>query len=101
MSSELVVPKGDGVLVRLWVSPGTKSTGLQGTYDEEALKLRVAAPPVDGKANAGAERSLAGLVGAAPSEARVRRRQSARDETVFVGSVAAARARRATTPHLP
>lgn len=101
MSSGFVVPEGDGVLVRLRVPPGAKSTRLQGTYGEGTLKLRVAAPPVGGKANAEAERFLAGLVGAASSEARVVRGLSARDKTVFVGGVGAARAREAISSHLP
>jgi len=101
VSSDFVVPKDDGVLVRLRVSPGAKNTGLQGTYGGEALKLRVAAPPVGGKANAEAERFLAGLVGAAPAKARVVRGLSARDKTVFVGGVDVARAREAISSHLP
>lgn len=101
MSSDFVVPKGDGVLVRLRVSPGAKNTGLQGTYGDEALKLRVAAPPVGGRANAEAERFLAGLVGVALSEARVVRGLSGRDKTVFVGGVSVARARGEISSHLP
>ena len=101
VSSDFIVPTDAGVLVRLRVSPGAKSTGLQGTYGEEALGLRGAAPPVGGKASAEAERFLAGLVGAAPSEARVVRGLSARDKTVLVGGVDAARARRAITSQLP
>lgn len=89
------------MLVRLRVSPGAKSTGLQGTYGEEALKLKVAAPPVDGKANTEAERFLARLVGAVSSQARVVRGLSARDKTVFVGGVDAVRARQAITSRLP
>lgn len=101
MSNGFVVQKDGGVLVRLRVSPGAKSTEFQGAYGDEALKLRVAAPPVGGKANAEVERFLAGLVGAAPSEARVVRGASARDKTVFVGGVSAARAREAISSRLP
>lgn len=101
MSSDFVVPKSGGVLVRLRVSPGAKNTGLQDTYGAEALKLRVAAPPVDGKASAEAERYLAGLVGVASSEARVVRGLSGRDKAVFVGGVSVARARGEISSHLP
>ena len=89
------------MLVRLRVSPGAKSTGLRGAYSGEALKPRGAAPPVGGETNAEVERFMAGLVGTAPSEVRVVRGLSARDKTVFLGGVGAARAREAISSHLP
>ncbi len=101
MSSDFVVPKSGGVLVRLRVSPGAKITELQGTYGAEAPKLRVTAPPVDGRANAEAWRYLADFAGVASSEARVVPGLSGRDKTVFVGGVSVARARGAISSHLP
>lgn len=41
---------GDGVVLTLHVQPGTKKTEVAGLHGE-ALKIRLAAPPVDGKAN--------------------------------------------------
>jgi len=43
---------GDGhdVLLQLHIQPGAKKTALAGLHGE-ALKIRLAAPPVDGKAN--------------------------------------------------
>lgn len=38
-------------IVRLHVQPGARQTGLAGVHGE-SLKLKVAAPPVDGQANA-------------------------------------------------
>ena len=38
------------LLLVLHVQPGAKKTGIAGTYGE-ALKVRLASPPVDGKAN--------------------------------------------------
>lgn len=40
-----------GVTLRLHIQPGAKSTEVSGPYGE-ALKIRLAAPPLDGKANA-------------------------------------------------
>ena len=93
MTSRPVVPQGDGALVRLRVSPNAKSTGLLGTHGESALKLRVAAPPVDGRANAEVESLVARVTGAAPSRVRVVRGLSGRDKTVFVDGVGAERVR--------
>ena len=88
-----VVPKGDGALVRLRVSPNAKTTVLQGRHGHAAFKLRVAAPPVDGKANAEVERFVAERIGAAPSRVRIVRGLSGRDKTVFVDGVGVERVR--------
>ena len=98
MTSDPVVPKGDGALVRLRVSPNARSTGLLGSHGGAALKLRVAAPPVDGKANAEVERFLAEKTGASPSRVRVVRGLSGRDKTVFVDGVGAERVREVLAP---
>jgi uncharacterized protein len=91
-----VVPKGDGALVRLRVAPNAKTTGLQGPYGDTALKLRVAAPPVDGKANAEVERFVAERTGAAPSRVRG---LSGRVKTVFVDGVGVERVREVLRSH--
>lgn len=87
MTNDPVVPGNDGALLRLRVSPNAKQTGLRGAYGDAALKLRVAAPPAGGKANAEIERYVARLTGA--SGVRIVRGLSARDKTVFVGGVGA------------
>jgi uncharacterized protein YggU (UPF0235/DUF167 family) len=55
VSSDFVVPRDGGAFVSLRASPGSKHTEPQDPYGA-AVWLRVAAPPVDGKANAGVER---------------------------------------------
>ena len=66
---------------------------MRGHYGEAVLRPKVAAPPVDGKANAEVERFVARMTGAAPSRVRGVRGLSGRDKTVFVNGVVAERVR--------
>jgi uncharacterized protein (TIGR00251 family) len=58
MSSWLREDGDDALILSVHVQPGAKQTGFAGLYGG-ALKLRLAAPPVDGKANAALCRFLA------------------------------------------
>ncbi len=89
MSRGFLIPDRGGVLIKLRVSPGAKRSSIEGAYGEEALKLRVAAPPVEGKANAEAERFLAKVLGRPRSQVIVVRGASGRDKTVLVHGAAA------------
>jgi uncharacterized protein (TIGR00251 family) len=56
----------DGVRLLLRVTPGARRPGIGGTFalpDGRALELRVAAPAVDGKANAAVIAALAEALG--------------------------------------
>jgi uncharacterized protein (TIGR00251 family) len=101
VSRGFLVPTGDDLLIRLRVSPGAKRSSIEGAYGEDALKLRVAAPPVDGKANAEAERFLAKMLGVPRSEVAVVRGASGRDKAVLVRSAAVAELREALSGRLP
>ncbi|CAA9494980.1 MAG: hypothetical protein AVDCRST_MAG25-3613 [uncultured Rubrobacteraceae bacterium] len=79
-----VRPSKDGALVRLRVSPGAKTSAVKGLYGEDAVKISVAAPPVDGKANAEVERFVARLLGMAASDVAVVHGASSRDKSVLV-----------------
>ena len=93
-----VVPRGDGALARLRVSPNAKTTGLQGPYAATALKLRLAAPPVDGRAIAEVVRFVGERTGATPLRVRVVRGLSGRDKTGFVDGVGVGRVREVLRP---
>ena len=46
-----VKSSGNDLVIHCHVRPGAKKTFLQGLYGEDALKIALKAPPVDGKAN--------------------------------------------------
>lgn len=79
-----VKPTKGGVYVNLRVSPGAKSTEIKGLYGEGAIRLSVAAPPAEGKANAEVERYLARLFSMSRSDVAVVKGASSRDKLVFV-----------------
>jgi uncharacterized protein (TIGR00251 family) len=84
VSKDFLVPAKDGVLLTLRVSTGAKRTSIEGYYGESALKLRIAAPPANGRANPELERFLAGLLGVSRADIAVIRGASSRDKVVSV-----------------
>jgi uncharacterized protein len=90
-----------GARINLRVSPGARSTSLVGAYGEDAIKLRVAAPPVEGKTNAEAERYLARLLGVAASDVSVIRGASSRNKAVLVRGVETEEVCELLSEHLP
>ena len=84
---DFVRPSKGGGYVKLRVSPGAKSTAVMGLYSEGAIKLSVAAPPVEGRANAEVERYLAQLFRLSRSEVTVVKGASCRDKLVFVSGL--------------
>ena len=100
-----VTERDGAVTFRLWAQPGARVTELAGER-EGALRLRIAAPPVDGKANKECVRFLAELFGVASSAVEIRAGLSSRTKTVRVRNIDAGRAREKltfgkSTPPLP
>jgi uncharacterized protein (TIGR00251 family) len=87
-----LVADGDGVTLRLHIQPGAKKTEVVGMHGE-ALKIRLAAPPVDGKANACLIAFLAAQLGVARSAVRLVSGESSRAKRVHVGGLAATAAK--------
>lgn len=78
--------EADGALVlALHVQPGAKRTGVAGTYGT-ALKLKLAAPPVDGKANAALLAFLAEAFGVPQRGVTLVRGETSRDKIVRIGA---------------
>lgn len=89
-----VRPHGDGAAVHVRVVVRAPRTRIAGRYGD-ALKVRVAAPPVDGAANDELCRYLADRAGVRPSEVTVVAGERARDKVVAVDGMAPERLRAA------
>lgn len=88
-----LVADGDGVTLRLHIQPGAKKTEVAGLHGE-ALKIRLAAPPVDGKANACLIAFLAGQLGVARAAITLVSGETSRAKRVHVSGVDPASVRR-------
>lgn len=75
---------GDDWLLSVRVQPNASVTEVAGEHGDE-LKVRLAAPPVDGKANAALVTFLARALGVPKGHVSVVRGQSSRSKTVKVG----------------
>lgn len=73
----------EGTLVRLRVVAGARRTELAGVAGQ-ALRVRVAAPPVQGRANAAILGYLAGLVGLRARDLEITAGERGRDKLVLV-----------------
>jgi len=74
---------GAGWLLELHVQPGAKATAVVGEHGGR-LKLKIAAPPVDNKANAHLLVWLAAQLGVPKSAVRLVRGETSRQKTVAV-----------------
>jgi uncharacterized protein len=83
----------EGTLLRLRVVAGARRTEVTGVAGQ-ALRLRVAAPPVQGKANAAILAHLAGLLGLRPRDLEITAGQRGRDKLVLVRGLPPERVRR-------
>lgn len=74
----------DGVLIDVHVQPGVRRTEACGLHGG-ALKVRLAAPPVDGQANECLVRWLAAQLGLARQQVSLKRGATSRRKQVLVG----------------
>ena len=73
--------QADGVLLRCLIQPQASRDEIVGLQDDR-LKIRIAAPPVDGKANAQLIRFLAGHFNLPRAQIEVLRGESGKRKTV-------------------
>lgn len=75
--------RGDGVLLQLSVVPNAKRTEVDGLHDG-ALRVRLAAPPIDGRANDALVAWLAKSLGVPRRDVQVLRGESSRRKQVVI-----------------
>jgi hypothetical protein len=77
------------VRIRVRVSPGARRTAVAGRYGD-GWKVRVAAPPEDGRANAELERHLADILGVDRRAVRIVAGARGRDKLIEIDGLTAA-----------
>lgn len=77
---------GNALTLTLHIQPGAKKTEVAGEHGD-ALKIRLAAPPVDGKANAALLEFIADKLGVAKGTVTLKSGQTSRRKVVEVGDV--------------
>lgn len=77
---------GTGVILTLHIQPGAKKTEVAGLHGE-ALKIRLAAPPVEGRANEALIAFLAKKLGAGRTAVELLSGQTARAKRVRIAGI--------------
>ncbi|NLB69793.1 MAG: YggU family protein [Lentisphaerae bacterium] len=85
--SKYIRASGDGVRIAVHVVPRASRTELCGTYGEDSLKVRLRAPPVDGKANKELARFISKTLGVASRDVQLVSGMLGRDKVVHVSGV--------------
>lgn len=88
MTLQIVQDSKDGVVLTVHVQPKASKTACVGIYGN-ALKIRVAAPPVDGAANEELVRFLASELSVPPTAVRIESGKGGRHKRVRVNGVTA------------
>jgi hypothetical protein len=80
----VIIKEKDGrVLLHIHVIPGSAKNAVVGVHDD-ALKIKIAAPPIEGRANAECVRFLSGLFGVKKSQVAIASGHRSRDKIVSV-----------------
>ena len=86
-----MIEEGSGfVVLHVWIQPKASKdevVGIQG----DALKVRIAAPPVDGEANEALERFLAKRLGLTRADVKIVRGHTGRRKSIRIAGVTASR----------
>lgn len=88
----MIRASGAGALLRVRVAPGASRNQVAG-WAGGRLRLRVQAPPVEGKANRELVKFVAGLFGIRKSRVTIVRGEGSREKTLLLEGVSLAEAR--------
>lgn len=94
-----VIERSEGIEIRIYVQPRASKTEIIGLHGK-ALKIRIAAPPVDGQANVELCRYLARQVGVPQKDVQMKSGVSSRQKRVFIAGKTLADIRVALTKSL-
>jgi len=86
------VSSGSGVRVTLKVIPNAPKNEVVG-WRGEALAVKVAAPPIEGRANRELVKFLAAVLGVRPADVTILQGETSRNKTVHIAGISAAQAR--------
>ena len=92
-----ITEKDGAVTFRVRVQPRAARDGVAGEHDG-AIKLRISAPPVEGKANDACRRLIAKLAGVSQSAVEIIAGESSKDKVIRVRGTTAERIRGLTAP---
>jgi uncharacterized protein (TIGR00251 family) len=92
-----ITESSDGVIVRCCVRPSSSKTAVVGLYNG-ALKISLAAPPVDGKANKALRTFIAKKLGLSKSLVSLVAGEKSKNKTVLCSKVTLNDARIALAP---
>lgn len=93
-------PEGGDVVLSLHIQPGAKKTEIVGLHGD-ALKIRLAAPPVDGKANAALLKFIAESVGVGKAGVALQSGETSRAKRVRICKTAVEEVRARLQPKAP
>jgi len=80
---EWLCPYKEGSLLRLYIQPGARTSGITGIHDGR-LKVKISSPPRDGEANREVISFISKTVGVTKGEVEILRGESGRSKDVYV-----------------
>ena len=81
-----ITPTADGVRLRVRVQPSASRSEIAGRYGD-AIRIRLASPPIDGKANEALVRLLSGVLAVPRRAVTLRAGEGSRSKVVEVAGV--------------
>jgi uncharacterized protein len=78
--------KEEGVEISLYIQPGASKSEITGVHNDQ-LKIKIKAPPVDGKANEAVVAFLSEILGIPKRQIELYKGEKSREKKVFVRGI--------------